>query len=333
MVQQIKGIAILGDGGWGTTLAIYLSKKGYQVNLWGPFADYVRFLDKHRVNKKFLPGIKIPKGIVILDQLALAVKDTDLVVLSIPSKYALSVIRQLKKFQFSDKILLSVIKGIEKSTLRPISEIIYQELGNIPFAVLSGPTIAMEVASGIPSAAVVAAKDIRIAQKLQRVFSSESFRLYKNSDVLGVEIAGSVKNIIAIACGVCDGLGYGSNTKAAILTRGLAEMTRLGVTLGAQRQTFYGLSGLGDMVTTCFSPRSRNRSVGEQLGGGKSIARITQAMEMVAEGVTTVKAIFILSKKLNVSMPITREVYNIIYQRKNPLTAVKDLMTRELTSE
>jgi len=333
VTQQIKNIAIIGDGGWGTTLAVHLHKKGYSVKLWGPFVQYVRFLDRYRINKKFLPGIKIPQGISILSKLDLALKDANLIVLAIPSKYALKIIQQLKKFRFSDRILLSVIKGIEESKLKTISQIAGQEFGDVPFAVLSGPTIAMEVAQGIPSTAVIASRNAKIARELQTVFHSKTFRIYKNTDVLGVEIGGCIKNIIAIACGVCDGLGFGSNTKAAILTRGLTEMTRLGIAMGAKRQTFYGLSGLGDLATTCMSPRSRNRSVGEQLGKGKTIDQITNSMDMVAEGVTTVKAILKLSQKHGVSMPITREVYNIIYRKKNPLSAVKDLMTRKLKSE
>jgi len=333
VAQRIKNIAIIGDGGWGTTLAIHLSKNGYSIRLWGPFADYVRFLDRYRINKRFLPGIKIPKKINIQSDLGLTLKEADLIVLAIPSKYVLNIIRQLKKFELSGKILLSVIKGIEESRLKTISQITYQELGDISLAVLSGPTIAIEVAQGIPSTAVIASKSAGIAKKLQTVFHSETFRIYKNTDVLGVEFGGSIKNIIAVACGVCDGLGYGSNTKAAILTRGLIEMTKLGIAMGAKRQTFYGLSGLGDLATTCMSPRSRNRSVGEQLGKGKTIDQITKSMDMVAEGVTTVKAIIKLSQKHKVSMPITQEVYNIIYQKKNPLQAVKDLMTRKLKSE
>ena len=203
----------------------------------------------------------------------------------------------------------------------------------IPFAVLSGPTIAMEVAKGIPSTAVVASKSGSLARRVQNLFNSEKFRIYTNTDVIGVELGGSIKNVIAIACGVCDGLRYGTNTKAAILTRGLAEMARLGQSLGARPKTFTGLSGLGDLVTTCFSPRSRNRTVGEQLGGGKSIKSILHHMEMVAEGVETVKAIHKLSSKHKVPMPITAAVYKIIYQKKKASSAVSDLMNRKMKSE
>jgi glycerol-3-phosphate dehydrogenase (NAD(P)+) len=199
--------------------------------------------------------------------------------------------------------------------------------------VLSGPTIAIEVAKGIPSTAVVASNDRTVAKKVQAVFNSSSFRIYTNTDVAGVELGGSIKNIIAIACGVCDGLGFGSNTKAAILTRGLAEMARLGKALGAKHNTFSGLTGLGDLVTTCVSPRSRNRSVGEQLGRGRSMKSIMSNMEMVAEGVETVKAAYKLSRKYNVPMPITTEVYNIIHRNKKPSKAVSDLMTRKIKSE
>ena len=254
----------------------------------------------------------------------------------VASKYADTILKEIKKTKvgLSGKILLSVTKGIDTTKLLRMSEIIIKELGHsVNIAVLSGPTIAIEVAKGLPSTAVVAAHQLKIAKEVQTVFNSEHFRVYTNTDVTGVELGGSIKNIIAIACGVCDGLGFGSNTKAAILTRGLAEMARLGKALGAKQRTFSGLTGLGDLVTTCVSPRSRNRSVGEKLGQGKSIKTIMSKMEMVAEGVETVKAVYQLSQKHKISMPITTEVYNIIYKRKKPSQAVSDLMNRKTKSE
>lgn len=334
MARLIKHITILGDGGWGTTLAIHLARKKYKIKLWGAFPDYVKHLNKKRENTKFLPGIKIPKSHVeILDDLDLALLNSELVILAIPSQYARAVIRRLRAYDFSMRILLSVIKGIENKTLIRVSEIIHQELGGVKLAVLSGPTIASEVAKGIPSTAVVACKDMTVAQQLQGIINSETFRIYTNSDVIGVELGGSIKNVIAIACGVCDGLGFGTNTKAAILARGLAEMARLGTAMGAQQKTFFGLSGLGDLATTCFSPQSRNRSVGEALGKGKTIAEITRSMDMVAEGVPTAKAIFALSQKYRIAMPITQEVYNILYRNKKPGKAVSNLMTRKTKPE
>ena len=333
MSKHIQNVTIIGDGGWGTTLAIHLAKKNYQVKLWGAFPEYIKYLNKTRENIKFLPGIKIPKEILILDNLNAAIADADLIILAIPSQFVVGVIKRLKKFNLKGKILLSVIKGIETTSLKRISEIIYRELGKVRLAVLSGPTIAREVARGIPSTAVLSSKDMRIARMLQPVINSKTFRIYTNSDLVGVELGGSIKNVIAIACGVCDGLGFGTNTKAAILSRGLAEMARLAVAMGAKSKTLFGLSGLGDLATTCFSPQSRNRSVGEKLGKGKTIDQITTKMDMIAEGVTTVKAVFALSQRYKVSMPITREVYNIIYKNKKPNKAVTDLMSRRMRSE
>ncbi len=333
MKRPDKHIAVIGDGGWGTTLAIHCQRKGFPVTLWGPFTEYVRFLKKTRTNKKFLPGVKIPRAVRITDNLGEAVEANDLIILAIPSKYVKGVINRLKKFDLSQKIFLSVAKGIEPTTLERVSQIMRRELKGVQPAVLSGPTIAGEVVRGVPSSAVVACPKLRTAQALQRVLNTETFRIYTNTDMAGVEIGGSAKNVIAIACGLCDGLGYGSNTKAALLTRGLAEIARLGVAMGGKARTFAGLSGLGDLVTTCFSPHSRNRTVGEKLARGRKIGAIISGMDMVAEGVTTVKALNRLRKKHNVSMPITHEVYNIIYRDKAPRKAVRHLMNRKLKSE
>jgi len=332
---KTQNISVIGDGGWGTTLAVHLTKNKHAVKLWGPFPSYIRRISKSRVNSKFLPGVRLAHNIKLTDDMNDAIKESDIIVFAIPSKYASSVLKQIKKtkINLSKKIFLSVTKGIDTVKLLRMSEIIRKELGNIPLAVLSGPTIAFEVARGIPSTAVVASRNLKIAKKVQMIFNSKSFRIYTNTDVIGVELGGSIKNIIAIACGVCDGLGFGSNTKAAILTRGLSEMAQLGKALGAKQHTFSGLTGLGDLVTTCVSPSSRNRNVGHQLGKGKSIKSIISKMEMVAEGVETVKAAHKLSRKYNVAMPITTEVYNIIHRNKKPSQAVSDLMKRKIKSE
>ncbi|MDP8266739.1 MAG: NAD(P)H-dependent glycerol-3-phosphate dehydrogenase [Candidatus Aceula meridiana] len=331
---MIKHVSVIGDGGWGTTLAIHLLKNGCPVTLWSPFPKYAKILKKTRKNKKFLPGVTIPKKIKITDCLKTAIEESDLIVLAIPSQYIKNILKKIKKFNSSTKSFLSVVKGIDTASLKRMSEIIHDELGaSIKLAVLSGPTIANEVANGIPSAAVVASRNRKLTKTIQKTFNSPTFRIYTNSDIIGVEVAGSIKNIIAIACGVCDGLGFGTNTKSAIVTRGLAEMTRLGKTLGSKTKTFSGLSGLGDLATTCFSPQSRNRYVGEQLAKGKNIKQITASMQMVAEGISTVKAVYHLGKKYHLAMPITSEVFHIIYKRKNPSKAVKDLMARKTKSE
>jgi len=214
-----------------------------------------------------------------------------------------------------------------------MSEVIHSEIGNVPLAVLSGPTIAHEVAKGIPTAAVIASYDAKLREYLQEIFMTERFRVYTSGDVIGVELGGSLKNIIAIACGTADGLGFGTNTKAAILSRGLVEITRLGVAMGARAGTFYGLTGLGDLVTTCISPYSRNRFVGERIGKGKSWKQIKAHMQMVAEGVPTAQSAYALSLKYEVDMPITKEVYNVLYKNKSPKKAVRDLMTRRRKEE
>lgn len=335
MKSDIKNITVLGDGGWGTTLSIHLAKKNYAVKLWGPFPEYIHQMRRTHTNPKFLSGISIPLQVELTEDLKSAIEPAQLIILAIPSQYVPAVLKEMKKIRgkYKQKIILSVVKGMDNEKLLRISQLIEKNLGKVPLAVLSGPNIALEVAKGVPSTSVIASKHLRIAKILQEIFNSDTFRVYTNTDVAGVELGGSVKNIIAIACGVCDGLGFGSNTKAAILTRGLAEMARLGVAMGAKEKTFTGLSGLGDLVTTSFSLQSRNRSVGEQLGKGKTIQQIISHMDMVAEGVETVKAIHKLSQRRKIPMPITTEIYNIIYNNKPALEAVQDLMSRKAKSE
>lgn len=324
----MRTISIIGDGGWGTTLAIYLAKKKYPVFLWGAFPDYVSLVARTRENKKFLPGHKIPRSIVLTADMREAVSKTDLIVLACPSEYLIRTLNKIKSCPYQGKSFLSVIKGLHPVSFKRMSVIVRDVLGPVPLAVLSGPTIAGELAAGIVTTAVAASGDRGLAGKIQNIFSSSIFRIYTNTDVIGVEIGGSVKNVIALACGVCDGLGLGTNAKAAILTRGLAEITRLGTAMGGRIKTFYGLSGLGDLATTCFNPNSRNRMVGQQLGEGKSIRAVLKGMNAVAEGVVTAKAVYRLSKTKNIPMPIVTEVYKIIVLNKDPRRAMADLMGR-----
>jgi glycerol-3-phosphate dehydrogenase (NAD(P)+) len=327
-------ISILGDGGWGTTLAILLHKKGYKVTLWSAFPKYAYFLNRERHNIKFLPGTKIPRGIEITPRIDEAVNFKDIILLAIPSQYLRCVLKKLKKRKFSKQaVFVSTVKGIELNSFKRMSEVIKEELGKVKLAVLSGPTIAHEVVRGIPTTAVVAGGDKKMRTYLQDVFFTDRFRVYTNCDVIGTELGGSLKNIIAIACGISDGLGFGTNTKAALLSRGLAEISRLGLSLGARRQTFSGISGLGDLVTTCISLYSRNRFVGEQIGKGKSLKFIIRHMQMVAEGVATTKSAYQLSMRQKVDMPITKQIYLVLYKNKSPLKAVKDLMTRQKKEE
>ena len=328
-------IAVLGDGGWGTTLAILLhNKKGNKVCLWGAFPEYVDYLRRKRINKQFLPGVVIPKGLEITAHLNNAVENKDIIVIAIPSQYCRQVLARIKSYRIpKNTIFVSVTKGLETNTLMRISELIRSELGKVRLAVLSGPTIAYEVARKLPSVGVTASKSKTLRFRVANLFNTESFRVYTNNDVVGVELGGSLKNIIAIACGISDGLGFGTNAKAALLSRGLAEISRLGIKAGAKLTTFSGISGLGDLVTTCVSAFSRNRYLGEQIGAGRKPQEVISEMKMVAEGYPTSKAAYCLGRKYAVDMPITREIYSVLYRRKDPKKAVRDLMTRSLKEE
>jgi len=328
-----KNICIIGDGGWGTTLAILLCKKGFGVSLWGAFPEYIKLLKSKRENIKFLPGVKIPKEIKLTPSLEEALDKRDIVILAVPSQYMRGVLEMLKMHNLQGKSFTSVTKGIETKSLKRMSEVVEEVLGFGKLAALSGPTIALEVANGVPTTAVIASEDRILARDLQDVFMTDRFRVYTVGDMAGVELGGSLKNIIAIAAGVCDGLGYGANAKAALLTRGLVEIVRLGAAMGAKRETFYGLSGLGDLTTTCISQYSRNRWLGEEIGKGKKLQDILKGTDMVVEGVATTESAHALAKKHNVEMPITGEVYKVLYENKDPKAAVHDLMTRSPKTE
>lgn len=330
---MIKKVGIIGDGGWGTTLAIHLARKKYPVTLWGAFPGYIAQMAKTRENKKFLPGFKIPSTVRLTSDINEAVLFGDLIVLSVPSEYLIGSLRKIRSTPYQGKVFVSVVKGIHPRSFQRMSEVIQEYLPRVRLVVLSGPTIAGEVAAGIPTTAVAACRNKHLGLAVQKVFNSDTFRIYTNTDVAGVEIAGSVKNCIALACGMCDGLKLGTNAKAALLTRGLAEITRLGVALGCRRETFYGLAGLGDLATTCFSPNSRNRTVGEALGQGQKIKTVLARMDAVAEGIVTTRAVYHLARKKKIAMPIVSEVYKIIFNNKAVARAMVDLMGRSLKSE
>lgn len=326
-------VAVIGDGGWGTTLAVLLANKGYKVCLWGPFADYLAVLDSKRRNPKFLPGIKIPREISFIPDIGQAIRGAGLIVLAVPSHFLRGVLERMKGEDISTSVVLSAVKGIENNTLLRMSELVRDVLGDVPLVVLSGPTISYEVARGVPTTCVAASARIDLAQDVQEALMSERFRVYTTSDVAGVELGGALKNVIAIACGISDGLGFGSNTKAAILTRGLVEISRLGQAMGAKAETFAGLSGLGDLVTTCVSSHGRNRWVGEQIGKGKKLPEILSEMDMVAEGIKTAYSAFMLAEKYNVEMPITAQVFAVLHKDQNPRAAVTELMLRQKKAE
>jgi glycerol-3-phosphate dehydrogenase (NAD(P)+) len=329
-----KKVSIIGAGSWGTTLGVLLSRKGVAVELFSVFKEHNLKMQRQRENRLFLKGVKFPARLQVNLSLEKALA-SKVIVTAVPVKFIPAVLKKIKRHKslLKDKIFVSVSKGIESKSLKRVTQLITEELGVSKIAVLSGPNIAFEVLRNIPSASILACRSNSIGKKLQLLFNSASFRVYLHRDVTGVELGGALKNIIALSCGISDGLGFGTNTKAALVTRGLAEIARLGVKLGAKPSTFWGVSGLGDLVTTCFSPYSRNRLVGEKIGEGKAIKEVTRKMKMVAEGVETVKSAFYLSKKLNVDMPITRQIYAVLYRGKPPRKAVADLMSRPLKAE
>lgn len=330
-------ISILGAGGWGTTLAIVLSRKNtLDIKLWPAFPEHAQKIIKERENKDFLPSIKIPDNLKVTSDLKKALS-SNIIIVAIPVEYLRQTLEKIKNsgVDYSNKLFLSVMKGIEIKSLKRPSEILHERL-SIPYtkiAILSGPTIAKEVAKGIPTVATVASFSHQNAKKIQEIFMSTNLRLYTHKDVASIETAAALKNIIAIACGVSDGLGFGTNTKSAVICRGLKEMIRFAKAFKINAAAFLGISGIGDLCTTCFSENSRNRSVGEQIGRGKSLKKVLSSMKMVAEGVTTVKSVYILSKKYKIDMPITKEIYLILYKNKSPKETVKDLMSRPLKAE
>lgn len=323
-------ISIIGDGGWGTTLALLLASKGFDVTIWSAFPKYAKIVSKKHENRKFLPGIKIPKDVHIVSE-SEGISNSDYYIVTVPCQYLRETLKQFTGI--INKPVISAIKGIETTSLKRPSEIITEVLGKVNLAVLSGPTIAYEVARQIPTTCVIASPDITFTQELQKIFSTERFRVYTSDDIIGVELGGALKNIVAIAAGISDGMGFGVNTKAALLTRGLVEIARLGVKMGSKRDTFNGLAGVGDLATTCMSVHSRNRWFGEQIGIGKKTQDIIKGTDMVIEGITTTKSAYEISKKYNIEMPITSQIYKVLYENKNPHDAVRDLMTRTPKSE
>ena len=327
-------IAVIGDGAMGTVCAFILGHKGYDVGLWGAFEDNIKDMARHRQNRKYLPGFQLPQGLRLSSNSEEILTAADLVISAVPCQYMRSVWTRLSCCLPANVPIISVTKGIENDTLDRPSEILAQITGpDRSLAALSGPTIAVELANRLPATAVVASDDADLARMGQRIFTTEFFRLYTNSDLLGVELAAATKNVIALAAGIIDGLGLGDNAKAALVTRGLVEITRLGVALDARRQTFVGLAGLGDLVTTCISPLGRNRTVGEQIGKGKKLSDILAGMSAVAEGVATTKSLMALARRCHVDMPITSKVHSVLFEGQDPRQAISQLMTRAPKSE
>ncbi len=326
-------ITIIGDGGWGTAIGCLLDSYGHTITLWGPFADYLNDIQACRENTRFLPGITLPERLRWTADPAAAVADAEVVVLATPSKFFAEVCGKFKGLIPANMLVVSLTKGLCEDSHCRMSELAQTILGLDTIAVLSGPSHAEEVARKIPTAVVAASADEASARRAQQLFSGPFFRVYTSSDPLGVEIGGAVKNVIAIAVGASDGLGFGDNTRAALITRGLAEITRFGIALGATPATFAGLSGVGDLIVTCTSRHSRNHSVGERLGRGERIDTILGSMNMVAEGVWNAKVIHTLGLKHGVEMPITDIVYALCHKGFSARTAVETLMARDMKSE
>jgi glycerol-3-phosphate dehydrogenase (NAD(P)+) len=326
-------IGIIGAGGWGTAIAQLLTENGYKVLLWAYEPEVVVEINTLHINSIFLPGIKLSDKIIATNNIE-DLSESSLYILALPTQYIRSVLLQ-NKLDFSGKVVVNVAKGIERESLKRISEILCESFSVEPdnYVVLTGPSHAEEVARKIPTTVVGASSSFYSANEVQKIFSNSYFRVYTSDDVAGCELGGAIKNIIAIAAGIIDGLGLGDNTKAALITRGLAERSRLGVALGANAQTFAGLSGLGDLIVTCNSRHSRNRYVGEQLGRGLSYQKITSEMKMIAEGVLTTKSSFLLARRHGVELPIVEQVYKILFEGTKPIDAINDLMTRQSKRE
>ena len=325
-----RNIVVLGGGSWGTALAVLLHGRGHRVTIWELVVERAAAMRKHRENKEMLPGIHIDESILITPDIEKAKRGNNVVVFAVPSHGLRGTAQLLKPLLRGDEIVVIATKGIEESTLKRMSEVVEEVtgIGNERIVVLVGPSHAEEVSRGLPTTVVAASRSEVAAREVQEIFMTPRFRVYTNSDVIGVEVGVALKNVIAIAAGMCDGLGYGDNTKGALLTRGLAEMTRLGVRMGAKQETFSGLAGIGDLITTCISRHSRNRYVGEQIARGKKLNEVLSDMVMIAEGVRTTKSAVGLASKYEVEMPIANEVYQILFEDKPVEQAINDLILR-----
>lgn len=329
-------VAVIGAGSWGTALALVLADNGHEVRLWGHKQEQIDEINSKHTNEKYLPNLKLPETIVGISSLSAALEGMDIIILAVPTKAIREVLGKIREFQKFPLTIVHVSKGIEPDSLLRISEMIEQELPSSvlkDIVVLSGPSHAEEVSLRHPTTVTVSSENMDAANMVQDLFMNQHFRVYTNPDVIGVEIGGALKNIIALAAGISDGLGYGDNAKAALITRGLTEIARLGTKMGANPLTFLGLSGIGDLIVTCTSVHSRNWRAGNMLGKGKKLDEVLESMGMVVEGVRTTKAAYQLSEKYNVKMPITESLYGVLFNDNNPKEAVDQLMGRLKTNE
>ncbi len=331
--MRYSSIGVLGAGSWGTALALELDGKGHSVSLWMRRKKQLEEILHTGENSRYLPEINIADSIVLTNDIAKGIRGKKIILLAVPTQRVREIINKLRPYISPEQIILNAAKGIEANRHLRVSQIVEEELPGQPYAIISGPSHAEEVARDIPTTVVVASKDRKIAEYVQDVFNTASFRVYTNPDVIGVELGGALKNVIAFGAGVTDGLGYGDNARAALMTRGISEIARLGKALGAKEATFGGLSGIGDLIVTCTSMHSRNRRAGILIGQGKSLEDTLEEVGMVVEGITTTEVVYQLAQKHQIEMPITKEIYNVLYNGTNPSDAVINLMTRTTKNE
>lgn len=327
-------VAVLGAGSWGTALALQLARNNLNVHLWGHLKEDIHKLQQDKQNSAFLPGFEFPLNLIPSSELVDCIRDADEILIVVPSHAFSSLIDQIKPLLKSTQSISWATKGLSPQTNNLLSEVCKQQLGNdFSFAVVTGPTFALEVAEGLPTAIVIASDDEEHAQKLSAYLKDDKFRPYTSNDMIGVQVGGAAKNVMAIAAGISDGLGFGANSRAALITRGLAEITRFGVTLGGQPETFMGLAGLGDLVLTCTDNKSRNRRFGLALAAGDSIEHARKVIGQEVEGISTTREIFLKARDINVEMPITEQAYQVLFEGKSPVDAVQDLLARKTGSE
>lgn len=329
----MANVSVMGAGSWGTALALLLHKNGHKVTVWSISQDEVEMLSKEREHKSKLPGVKLPDDMEFTTDMASAIEGRDFLVLAVPSPFTRTTARKMKPYIAEKQIIVDVAKGIEESTLMTLSQQIEEEIPQADVAVLSGPSHAEEVGRGLPTTVVIGAKSKKTAEYLQGMFMNEVFRVYTSPDRLGMELGGSLKNVIALAAGIADGMGYGDNTKAALITRGIAEIARLGVAMGGAIESFTGLTGIGDLIVTCASVHSRNRKAGYLMGQGKSMQEAMDEVQMVVEGVYSTKAAVKLGEKYSVPLPIINKVNEVLFEGKDPKEAVNELMLRDVRPE
>lgn len=329
----MSAIAFLGGGSFGTALSIMLAKKGFDINIWDRNQDVLNDINIKKENMRYLPNVIIPNNVKAFSDIGKTVEGAEYIVLSVPSHVIRKVCGCLKPYIKDNQTIVSIAKGIEEETGKRLSTVINEEMPYNPVVILSGPSHAEEVALDIPTAVVATSTKMEYAKKVQDIFMTSKFRVYTNDDIIGVEIGGAVKNIIALAAGISDGIGYGDNTKAALMTRGMSEIMKIGIKLGGKKETFAGLTGMGDMIVTCTSMHSRNRRAGILIGKGKSMEEAQSEVGMVVEGINACKAFHELNEKIQVTMPITDELFNVLFNKKDPKYAVYELMTRDKKDE